>query len=382
MKLTLLLSALFFQLIGMAQWTPMNVMPAAGQMEDVFFLNKDTGYVSGNEWGSSTSTLYRTTNGGATWQGIYNSSVWMSGVYFLNYMEGFVSTTDGGFSTTDGGVTWNSMNTSAINSGYFCFPTPNTGILYDTQADINHRTEDGGATWLNIPLGSFNNDFIHRMSCTPTASYALIDLYGYLYKTVTGASWTLIGQVVDGQDIHFLDANNGYAITYSSVLSTSDGGVTWNTINASQGGSSIFAINPSLIYILDDNGSVMKSTNGGSNFTMTTGTSNDILFFTIVDNVGYAVGSNAYKMGNISNVPNIEIGNYLQLWPNPGTGAYTIRTDEQHTISLKNVLGEEILTTTIPPGNTTLDLSLQPTGMYFVTLMDVPTVSAMKLVKQ
>jgi hypothetical protein len=72
----------------------------------------------------------------------------------------------------------------------------------------------------------------------------------------------------------------------------------------------------------------------------------------------------------------------LQLYPNPGTGLYTMVTTEDVNVIVSNVIGEIVLTQSLSKGNNTLNLEKQPNGIYTISIIAQGRSSALKMVKQ
>lgn len=72
----------------------------------------------------------------------------------------------------------------------------------------------------------------------------------------------------------------------------------------------------------------------------------------------------------------------LQLYPNPGTGLYTLATSEEAEITVSNVIGEIVLKQNLNKGNNTLNLEKYPNGIYTVSIFAKGRSSALKVVKQ
>jgi hypothetical protein len=72
----------------------------------------------------------------------------------------------------------------------------------------------------------------------------------------------------------------------------------------------------------------------------------------------------------------------LQLYPNPGTGLYTLVVTEQAEVIVSNVMGEIVLKQSIGKGDNVLNLEHYPNGIYSVSVIAKGRSSALKLVKQ
>lgn len=72
----------------------------------------------------------------------------------------------------------------------------------------------------------------------------------------------------------------------------------------------------------------------------------------------------------------------LQLYPNPGTGLYTLAVAEQAEVMVSNVIGEIVVKQTLVKGNNTLNLDSHPNGIYSVNVIANGRSSVIKVVKQ
>ncbi|MCB9187916.1 MAG: BspA family leucine-rich repeat surface protein [Flavobacteriales bacterium] len=67
-----------------------------------------------------------------------------------------------------------------------------------------------------------------------------------------------------------------------------------------------------------------------------------------------------------SNISKIETENMLDIYPNPTTSQLTIEVTQTEVISIYNLLGEVIFTTTLSSGNNVIDVSLLNPGVYMI----------------
>jgi len=72
----------------------------------------------------------------------------------------------------------------------------------------------------------------------------------------------------------------------------------------------------------------------------------------------------------------------LKLYPNPGTGWYTLSVTEPAVLTVLNAIGEIVLQQSVRAGDTTLDLRQQPAGVYYVQLNAGDRSSVLKLIRQ
>ncbi|MFI5220831.1 MAG: YCF48-related protein [Bacteroidia bacterium] len=144
-----------------------------GWISFVDFPDGNNGYAT-----VSGSGVLKTTNRGANWiLSTVGGNLWMSGLYFFTKDVGFVGggdfTTGGGkiFKTTDGGTTWQTVNT-AYSSSRMVFSDANHGYNITGMGTQLVVTTDGGSTWTQIATPS--TDTLHSVFfVSPTLGYAV-----------------------------------------------------------------------------------------------------------------------------------------------------------------------------------------------------------------
>jgi hypothetical protein len=133
---------------------------------------------------SSTGSILKTTNGGASWSASPSgTNGQLSNLSFVNDSIGWaVGNTGRILHTINGGVSWQAQTsgvTTYLNGVHFL--DENRGIVVGS-AGTYLITTDGGATWLNRTNGNTNNDY--------TDVFFTNDLHGY---AVSGISISGIG---------------------------------------------------------------------------------------------------------------------------------------------------------------------------------------------
>jgi hypothetical protein len=121
----------------------------------IYFPTTEVGYGlagPGTDF-SRPSQLFKTTDGGATWNRIqnYTGTRVLADVYFMDANVGFVAGHDGSeaiYKTVDGGATWTNVFHGTANDVLqsIAFVDSKTGYIGSTHGRVL-RTEDGGATW-------------------------------------------------------------------------------------------------------------------------------------------------------------------------------------------------------------------------------------------
>ena len=235
------------------------------------FLNDNDGWVMANRGAAAGSTavdIYKTTDGGSSWDKVQSAGPQTkitpgtlpfggdkSGMDFRDLKSGWIGGTQpiSGHSylyrTTDGGKTWESQDL-AIPAAYSSssvldfapkFFNSKDGILpvnLETQTqDIDfYVTQDGGKTWQSTRV-------VQGGPAYDIASFK--DIWVWSGKTLrfthdSGETWTVItpkiGLKGKIQQLDFIDLKSGWAISMDTqenmyLYQTRDGGKTWRQLS-------------------------------------------------------------------------------------------------------------------------------------------------------
>lgn len=152
------------------------------------------------------------------------------------------------------------------------------------------------AGWTQIPTGS--SAYLTAIFFTDANTGYIGGMNGYLAKTTNGGnSWTIQDPIFASpfvRDISFINANTGYLCGDDGFIrKTTTGGTTWFplTTNTSFGIYGIDAVDELHVYASVTNGTILRSTDGGANFTPVPVSANQMLTvdFSSKD-TGYAAG--------------------------------------------------------------------------------------------
>jgi len=215
-------------------------LPQTNMGTDLFFVNKDKGWViiyNGMSLGQHPLDIYATNNGGKTWrivQSVNNQNLGstaislnalISGIYFTDDQTGWLSGTTGmGYpvllETTDGGVTWKDEE----------FPYQESYIQGNKEYSSTSSIRVDPPIFFNKTDGIIRIEYIKNMNNQ-------IQYNSLFYNTSNGGlSWIAKGKEIkykesDSFKYTFIDVNNGWLLNGKELLKTSDGGMTWITVN-------------------------------------------------------------------------------------------------------------------------------------------------------
>jgi photosystem II stability/assembly factor-like uncharacterized protein len=130
-------------------------------IDNIFFINRNTGWALVNDYLFFGTIVLRTTNGGVNWTNsrFPDTTLVFNTLYFLDSLTGYISGYTGRiFKTTNSGTNWNecAIDTGNCPSLYlfpkraFDFLDAQTGYACGGQIDIQGiiwRTTDAGANW-------------------------------------------------------------------------------------------------------------------------------------------------------------------------------------------------------------------------------------------
>ncbi len=271
---------------GGERWDSVSLKGLALQADDlpsglVYFLDSETGWISWSD--GSRVKVAATADGGAHW-----STVDLDGVLyplqmsFINSKQGwFAASSDGAMShtqktiyrTEDGGRTWEAVSS---DSGYVAggSPTPDAltevgylrGMVFRTATEgyvtianpvssdlYFYRTVDGGERWTPVELSvpaAVGKDYASSEFSTPVflgenkrdgkmiVRFGQADKYTAVVYTSRdgGATWqsgAILPQAATPdrvENVHFTDMDHGWVASGRALYRTTDGGATWRPV--------------------------------------------------------------------------------------------------------------------------------------------------------
>jgi photosystem II stability/assembly factor-like uncharacterized protein len=285
-------------------WNSKNINTTKGLLS-ITFTSQNVGYI-----GAAIGSVYKTIDGGNTW--FHRSSGTgedINDIEFINSNEGFIAGNNGTIAhSTNGGFSWTIIPANTKRSFYTLsildsliyvageggyigkLQLPDTSVHQlwgSTIQDLSRicfidslhgyslgdkrllKTSNAGTSWNIIDLKQYNMEDIHFFS--RDTGIAVGDS-GFIYETANGGlDWTRQSSSYEKEikSIFFLNRNLGYAAGFGFVLKSIDGGKTWDKILLPSGFpvNSVYFINPQKGFICGQNGKVVRTSNGGANWT-------------------------------------------------------------------------------------------------------------------
>jgi photosystem II stability/assembly factor-like uncharacterized protein len=282
-------------------------------LNDIDYVDSLHGWFTGSF--PTADSIYRTTNGGITWQaGNINRAGW-GPIDFVDSLRGFTSSGDRVAKTTDGGLTWadtilfgfgtthyidmvdslegwmveaaggarhttdgwRSWTIQPIpsSSGYYGLSFINNQVGYAVGGSSPAfgtiaRTTNGGLTW-SADSGYISIEAFHGVDATAINSAQAVGGGGALLKTTdAGNMWSVIRNVdIAGSllNVSFWNNNQGWAVgTYGVITHTTNGGTVWQLQNS---GTTAFFWGVDFPgsqkgWVCGESGLIINTTNGGT----------------------------------------------------------------------------------------------------------------------
>jgi photosystem II stability/assembly factor-like uncharacterized protein len=266
-------------------------------------------------------TLMKTIDGGRNFQFLdVGTELDLKDVFFLDQQQGWIVAGNNQiFSSVDGGESWSPSivaqdnipariehklvavrflsSTSGVVGGDWN-PTFGRGVVLQTQ--------DSGSAWTPTVQFNFSNSVFADFGGSGAVLYAC-GARGILQKSLDqGASWASMNTGLPGsQSLRAVDFesnnNQGYTLAGRRLFYTSNGGSSWQEGTPPSGGLKLTSVavtdTDEAVAVggpLDGSGVILRTTDGGANWTRVTGNIPDKQFEDVefVDtNVGFAVSS-------------------------------------------------------------------------------------------
>lgn len=398
MRTIILILFLFVKTVySQTAWIESNIGTA--RLTSINFINVQTGFAF-----SWSYNLYKTTDGGETWQTYQTPSYALSG----NFLDDQTGILIGHypFMTNDGGETWEyGGGIEPVPGSTFATIIMRKGLIlnkdtafvcgnefgqygFPPQFYVSgkiYRTTNAGKIWELVYLGGV--DFTDIKIDEVNKIYAIRT--GLITSSNFGANWNYITAIgTFAPSISQIFGDTMYVSGSSGRIGKSfNGGYNWSLHQTQTGDTlnSVFFIDNKIGWVCGDSGYILHTTNAGTDWIkQETGTTKDIksIYF-INQDTGFAVGDSGLllktytggtvKMTNISTaVP--ELYTLYQNYPNPFNPITNIKFDIKNfgnvTVQIFDALGRQISTVideSLSPGtySVSFDGSSLASGVYF-----------------
>ena len=202
------------------------VMKHHSSIDKIQIINKDTIFALCKDFSIGITELFQSKDGGITWQ-LKNNTLIIKSVDFINSNLGYASSFGGLFKTTNGGVSWDTIyhsNNSILTVG---FRNQDVGVIYE---EVNRvvRTQNGGVTWDTCIRSALSD--IRTISFVNNNTIFLGGDEGTIYRSTDGGqNWQLkYNHLANGYailSIHFINATNGFFVgDRGQIFKTTDTG--------------------------------------------------------------------------------------------------------------------------------------------------------------
>jgi len=411
---------------GGATWTPLNMpsLPSGIVFRYIYFLNDSTGFISGGIWQSGVygGYIYKTTNKGASWVQCLSSPATAWGVFysifFTSSSVGYAQQASPNgliFKTTDGGNTWNSTTTNSVNSpGQLFFTTASNGVFTSNTGDI-YRTTNGGASWNALtkvtsnPLGGIdftdaNNGYIVGWNTTA-------DTTTLLKTTNGGATWKeelltpntaqLYTLEFYKDSVGYMVGKNGTILKYTTCSSSTNNCPNLTATIAGNTYDLRVKTLPKIVFT--GNGGTPPYTfsytiNGGSTQTISTITSDTVSInvpfanpttytyrlIEVQDSTGCSQvqsDSVTFTITPILSISEANENTIAEIFPNPFGNQLNILVQASSIIKITDISGRELYNNKIETGTSVIETTNFITGIYFITITNNQGTVTKKLIK-
>jgi photosystem II stability/assembly factor-like uncharacterized protein len=293
--------------LAQTSWHLIYTAPSDAEYKDIFFVDKNYGWVVGN-----TSNILHTKDGGNTWitQKVEDADrIYLNCVYFKDRQTGMAVGSDWSrTSTTDGGETWIDETQAPLPrlmlSWYsIFFIDSDYGWMTNSQSEVIY-TRDGGLNWQDgsgIPNGSYLPSiyFINKLKGWTISNYG-----HKVFNSIDGGMTWNEQRVIDNScdsscrfnDIMFADELYGWICTMpydgdeSSIYHTSNGGQEWfcQTSILDSSLNAIYFINKKTGIVVGKN--IYLTNDGGNTWDIEYFLSNDeFVSLSFVNGIGWAL---------------------------------------------------------------------------------------------
>lgn len=391
------------QIIGFGQWEERNISTVS-TLTSVHFVTEDIGYVVGG------NTIYKTENGAEDWDINYNAGddVLYEDIFVIdnNNIIAIGKDVDSNQSiitkSEDGGNSWIEipLSTTQLLRSIF-FITPTTGYC-SGGGGIILKTVDSGSNWVELNSGTNLSlqsiFFVDEMIGFAVGGSPIV---GIALKTEDGGqTWSELDSQTTNylQSVYFTTKETGYIVGWNGeILKTNDCGVTWNSLNSVSmtGNLEITFTDANTAYIVggaDNESLIQKTSSGGDSFEdISPQTSYGLISVQFPSfEVGYAVGFNGSVVkteseGLMTSTNGLNSFDKFRVFPNPTSGNLNILAHDSNLIEVLKIYNSNgMLLAEMTPSSYSYDLDLSnlAADIYYLEIQSKDLKSIKRIVKR
>ena len=297
---------------------------------------------------------------GNEWTYISSPPMWESvAMQFLDENTGFILKENRHIvKTTDGGQNWRTvLEPVAFNArnrvGGISFPTNQIGYAWMSLNDYTeyyvYKTTDGGESWFQIKLLNGPGYISGNMAFFDENTGVIAGPQRWMMRTTNGGNdWDTVFNFhsfpshltrKDFKDIYIINEDKAWVVGIGFICYTTDKGLNWFYVNHNINGidSSFYTVNffnDTLGYVACYDGTILKTTDGGLNWTVDLSLKNSAIIFSAgINQFGRAFfGTSDGRLIATENITSVkEIKNEINQfdlsynYPNPFNASTKIR---------------------------------------------------------
>lgn len=220
---------------GGKNWNPVD-NSSTGNVFSISFISAQNGFAVGNC--SGKSYLFKTTDGGTTWEKTFTQEQDARQVKMINSSLGWLVCAYKVYKTINGGVTWEEPTSLKSNYSYegITWLGDKHAILYNVKPNsseiyYNYITNDGGQSWEKLPINNFiYPDLPYNFQYLDKNHLYAMNRKGLWLTEDTTKTWKKLYDFtnMNPESFSFYDKNIGALFPdYFTGLITYNGGATW-----------------------------------------------------------------------------------------------------------------------------------------------------------
>lgn len=265
---------------GGGTWEALN-RHEAKLFSKLVFVSEQDGWAVSDEWATDrrSNSVFRTQDGGRSWVEVLTVPTPVYSVAPVGHTQTYVTSRwYPNKLTADGGGTWEDVR-GLEGLNYVLFLNERDGWGYG--AGI-WRTSDGGKSWESVVAPAALKGELYSAGFADAAHGWIVGSNRQVWRTTDGKTWQQVsGTSLEGRakaagskadvnfySVSFTDTQNGWvAAQDGSVLRSADGGVSWSpACRLSEGVNAVSFTTRRDGWLLTDGGGLLHTTDGGENW--------------------------------------------------------------------------------------------------------------------